>query len=69
MRKMNFANNLKEIMREHCITQQEVAVKVGVSQRAVSKWIRGETEPTATNIFNLSILFEVSADYLLGLVD
>ncbi len=64
---MNFAVNLRELMIEHKISQQEVANRINVSQRAVSKWLRSETEPTATNLFNLALLFDVSADYLLGL--
>lgn len=67
MKKMNFSAVLSELMLEHKTSQQAVANKIGVSQRAVSKWLRGETEPTATNIFNLALAFDVSADYLLGL--
>ena len=66
---MNFAVNLHELMNDHKMSQQEVASKIGVSQRAVSKWLRGETEPTATNLFNLAITFDVSSDYLLGLCE
>ena len=67
MKKMNFAINLRELMMENKLSQQEIAVKIGVSQRAVSKWLRSETEPTATNLFNLALFFDVSADFLLGL--
>ena len=69
MRRMNFANNLREFMQERKISQQALAKEIGVSQRAVSKWIRGQAEPTATNIFNIAIFFNVSADVLLGIVD
>ena len=67
MRKMNFASNLRELMTENKLSQQALASKIGVSQRAVSKWLRGEAEPTATNIFNIAVQFSVTADYLLGL--
>lgn len=69
MRKMNFSNELKELMVERKISQQTLANQIGVSQRAVSKWLRGESEPTATNIFNIAVYFSVSADFLLGLSD
>lgn len=69
MNKMNFQQTLNEIMIEKRLSQQSVANAIGVSQKCVSKWLRGESEPTATNIFNLAIFFEISADYLLGLCD
>ncbi len=69
MMKMNFSENLRELMIENKLSQQEIASKIGVSQRAVSKWLRNETEPTATNLFNLAIFLEVSADFLLGLTE
>ena len=67
MKKMSFATNLRELMLENKLSQQEIASKIGVSQRAVSKWLREETEPTATNLFNLALFFDVSSDFLLGL--
>ena len=66
---MNFASNLRELMTENKLSQQALASKIGVSQRAVSKWLRGEAEPTATNIFNIAVQFSVTADYLLGLYE
>lgn len=66
---MNFNKVLKELMVDKKISQQALAKKIGVSQRAVSKWLRGESEPTATNIYNIAIFFNVSADILLGIVD
>ncbi len=66
---MCFSENLKTLMCINKYSQMTVAKAVGVSQRAVSKWLRNQSEPTATNIFNLSVFFKVSADYLLGLSD
>ena len=67
MKIMTVSKNLKELILEHKFSQQAVATKIGVSQRAVSKWLRGEADPTASNIFNLATLFAVSAYFLLGL--
>jgi transcriptional regulator with XRE-family HTH domain len=69
MRKMCFRENLIELLNEQKVTQQKIATAIGVSQRAVSKWINGQAEPTATNIFKLAVYFGVSADYLLGFSD
>ena len=64
---MTFKENLSEILKFHKLSQQKLANAIGVSQRAVSKWLNGQAEPTATNIFKIAIYLDVSADYLLGL--
>ena len=69
MQVMNFKENLQELIKINKFSQQQVAKEIGVSQRAVSKWLNGQAEPTATNIFKLSLFFGVSADFLLGLSD
>ena len=64
---MIFGKNLKELLQQEGITQQELANKIGVSQRAVSKWINLQSEPTETAIINCAKIFDVSTDFLLGL--
>ena len=54
-------------MTQYGYNQTYVAQKIGVSQRAISKWLNNQSEPTATNIYNLAKFFEVSSDFLLGL--
>ncbi len=66
---MNLSVNLKELMRINNYSQAFVAKNINVSQRAVSKWLNNQSEPTATNIYNLAKFFAVSADFLLGLSD
>ena len=36
---------------------------------SVSDWSTGKVQPTAENIYMVSVFFGVSADYLLGLED
>ena len=54
-------------MRENNITQTSLANAIGFSQRAVSKWVNEETEPTETAIRACAEFFEVSADEMLGI--
>lgn len=54
-------------MQANGITQAELAKEIGVSQRAVSKWINLQSEPTETSIYNCAKYFRVTSDYLLGL--
>ncbi|MDE6274931.1 MAG: helix-turn-helix domain-containing protein [Clostridia bacterium] len=64
-----FANRLKELAIERNLKQRDIAEMLGVSQKAVSKWINNKSEPTESNIRNTAIAFNVSTDYLLGLED
>ncbi|MDE7257150.1 MAG: helix-turn-helix domain-containing protein [Clostridia bacterium] len=66
---MEFGNRLKELLKERGISQETLAKNIGVSQRAVSKWINHQAEPTESSIVNCAVYFEVSADYILGLKD
>ena len=43
---MNFGEILKNLLRDTGKTQQELALFIGYSQRAVSKWINNQFEPT-----------------------
>lgn len=47
------------------LSQEALAEQLGVSRQAVSRWEQGSAQPDAGNLFQLSRLFQVSADYLL----
>ncbi len=66
---MEFGKVLNYLMKEKGITQTILAKEIGVSQRAVSKWVNSQSEPTATAIANCAVYFGVTTDYLLGLED
>ena len=38
---MSFADNLKQIRKEHNLSQEEMAELLNVSRQAVSKWEQG----------------------------
>lgn len=62
-----FATRLKELRKEKNISLMTLAKAIGVSDVAVMKWEKNITDPTATNIKNLALYFDVSSDYLLGI--
>lgn len=64
-----FGKRLGILMTETNMTQSMLAAKIDVSQRAVSKWLNGKSEPSAGALFRLALYFETSADFLLGLSD
>ena len=51
------------------LTQAELAEKVGVDPSAVSLWENDVNEPKASYIVRMALIFDVSADYLLGRTD
>ncbi len=58
---------IKALRLEKGFTQPQLAEKVGVSKGMISVWENNVNEPKASYIKALAIVFEVSADYLLGL--
>jgi len=61
------AARLAELRREHGLSQEELAEKLGVSRQAVSKWERAESSPDTDNLIALARLYGVTLDVLLGL--
>ena len=56
---------IKEKRKEQNLTQKELAEKIGVSDKAVSKWERGESLPDVTLIPAIAVTLSVSIDYLM----
>ncbi len=51
------------------VTQAELAARLGVSQRTVSRWEQGRHAPNADEILKMARIFNCTSDYLLGLTD
>ncbi len=54
---------------ENQLTQKQLAEKVGHSASMVTRWEKGECEPTASAIVKLSEALNCTTDYLLGKSD
>lgn len=63
---MVFAERLKELRQERCLSQIALSKAIGVSQKAIDYWEREINEPKATYIVRLADYFDVTTDYLLG---
>lgn len=58
-------NRIKDLREDHDMTQQQVADKIGITQRKYS-YIETETQPLTDEILvALSKLYNVSIDYIL----
>ncbi len=58
------AKNISELRVSSGMTQLDLAEKLHYSDKAVSKWERGESVPEISTLFAISELFGVTLDYL-----
>lgn len=65
MLKNIIAQNIAELRRNNNMTQLELAEKLNYSDKAVSKWERGESIPDVAILKNIADIFLVTVDYLL----
>lgn len=59
------AENLQSLRREAGMTQAALAERLNYTDKAVSKWERGESIPDVSVLRDIAELFGVSVDYLL----
>ncbi len=62
---INFGKRAREFRTRNGFSQREVALRIGVSEQAVSKWENGECLPDVYNLKLLAQVFRVSVDNLL----
>ena len=63
---MNTKDIIRELRTKNGLSQDELAGKVFVTRQAVSRWENGETVPNTETLKQLSKLFNVSINTLLG---
>ncbi len=63
--KLIIARNLVELRRRDGLTQLGLAERLNYSDKAVSKWERGESVPDITVLKAIADLFGVTVDYLI----
>ena len=50
-------------------TQEDLASQLGISKRTLLRYESGVSEPTISVLISLSLLFNVSVDYIIGTKD
>lgn len=63
--KATIAANVASLRKAREMTQYELAERLNYSDKAVSKWERGESIPDVKTIKQIADLFSVTVDYLL----
>lgn len=63
----SFEEILREFLLINNLTQTAFASAIGVKQSQVSEWINGKAKPGYDTLRRISLAFNVSADYFLGI--
>lgn len=61
------ADKIKQLRMSNNMTQSCLAKKLNITRSSVNAWEMGISTPSTTYLVELSQLFHVSTDYLLGL--
>lgn len=61
------SENIRRLRKEAEMTQKELADALGISSSNVTKYEKGQLEPSLAIIKNLCRIFNVSSDELLGI--
>ena len=64
--KENIANNIAELRKMNHMTQQDLAEKLNYTDKAISKWERGESTPDIESLSALAKMFNLTVDDLLN---
>lgn len=64
-----FNVRLQQLRKERKLKQSDLAKILNTTQRRISYMESGKVEPDLSTLISLSIFFEVSTDYLLGIKD
>jgi transcriptional regulator with XRE-family HTH domain len=64
-----FSERLKELRADKGVGQIELSKAINVSKGIISLWENDLREPKMSNLIELAKYFEVSIDYLVGIID
>lgn len=64
-----FGEKLYNLRKSVGLTQNQVAMKLGVTNKAISKWENGKTKPQVEMIRKLSVIYKTSVDKLLQILE
>lgn len=67
MRDYKLGDKLYELRKNKGLTQEDLALLLDVSDKAVSKWENGTAKPTIINLKKVSQIFDISLDELITL--
>ena len=64
-----FGEHLRNIRKSRHLTQKQLAINIGASERGIQQYELGERKPAYDMLLALADYFDVSLDYLVGRSD
>lgn len=61
-----FGERLVALRQRRGYSQEQIAMQLGVTRQAISRWERGESIPDIDNLVSLAGVYQTSVDELLG---
>lgn len=61
---MYWNKRIKDLREDNDLTKQELADKLDISERTLTRYETGESEPTISVLIKMSLIFNVSLDYI-----
>lgn len=65
----NMANRISNLLTQKGMTQKELAQKSGITESAISHYIKGDRVPRGVNLVKIANALGTSTDFLLNLGD
>ncbi len=65
MNKEQIGQQIYELRKKYGMTQGELASKIGITNRAVSKWENGISAPSIDTLYKICNCFRISTDYFI----
>lgn len=69
MNNLIYIRRIRDLREDHDLTQKDVADILGTSQTMYARYERGANELPIRHLLSLCKLYNVSADYILGLTE
>ena len=66
---MYWNKRIKDLREDNDLTKQELADKLDISERTLTRYETGESEPTISVLIKMSHIFDVSIDYICCIKD
>jgi immunity repressor protein len=66
---MKWNKRIRDLREDNDMTQDDLASQLGISKRTLLRYESGVSEPTISVLISLSLLFNVSVDYIIGTKD
>lgn len=66
MQRLKFAENLRNILNAHKMTQKELAERLNTTQQTISRWLKAVNEPDLETLLQLCLYLDETPNSILG---